>query len=126
MEKILREIEAGRDSGFSSCCIFYYLLRSRFIEHILTWKRWDKYFGESFRKEDKKWRHIVCPVCELKYKILNKEPTYYHCKSCYWTQFENSSCNYCVSPKKRKKHLEWREKWKAECQMFLTKKKSAK
>lgn len=82
-------IQAGRESGYSWCCITWYCLRC-FI-HKLT----NIYIYFHPVKADHWTRHILCPLCVLKYFILGCRATYYRCPECLSHQFQNPICISC-------------------------------
>lgn len=88
-------IKAGKDSGYSYCCILYFLIRLIYVNFRLFVLKWPIYGSIGDRKP--KYNHVVCPIC--RFKLKNKEVKYYKCKDCGWIQFEDPCCNNCLQGK---------------------------
>lgn len=91
--------EMGRLSGYSKCCMYWFIIRSRFFHHMpnLFFKYWKWRNNTSisfFNVKKSKARHVFCLFCRIKYAF--KSFNYYKCLSCQWTQFQKKECNMCA------------------------------
>ncbi len=104
-------IKAGRDSGYSKCCVAWFFIRillmhsygaimgniKPFMSESRTFYSEAEY--QAWKQSDEYKRrlsHIACPVHRVIYFLTKKEHHYIMCKECSWIQYEVHDCNNCA------------------------------
>lgn len=83
-------IREGRDSGFSWCCIAYFLIR------MYIGKITGKWLG--YPTQIKGIEHVLCPFHYL-YYLISPIKSYFYCGRCRWLQYGNPACFKCLKCK---------------------------
>lgn len=87
---MLYHIREGRKSGFSWCCVFWYLLTRNIIRPLF------RVYVNCTATDRAEWTsHVLCPRCAHRYSKTLAMATYYDCAHCGWRQFQNSVCCKC-------------------------------
>ena len=86
--RFMRHINQGIKSGYPSCCILWYFIRSLINEIGMLIFNIDKFFDLNLSNEHK---HVACPIC----RVRKKKFKYYKCEKCKWIQANNKICNKC-------------------------------
>lgn len=88
MKPIRDDIKDGLDSGFSLCCIVYFLVRRAI--YGLT--------GKLIQlKQPKESQHVLCPFHIWWHSLMPMR--YHNCTTCNWKQYNKPKCVKCVSCK---------------------------
>lgn len=93
---IYRDILLGWYSNYSKCCIFYYLIRSFFLNiYVIIFNSYG-----PFNKSNPTTRHIVCPCCQVKNRLIKHVHEYSYCKKHDWLYYGKGICRLCSHPPK--------------------------
>lgn len=87
----IRHWKDGKDSGFSWCCVVWFLIRGRILRitgYYIDFEH--KLYGEKYSNRHYKVRHVLCP-----FHAHGKIKKYYTCKKCEWVQYGNKKCVKC-------------------------------
>jgi hypothetical protein len=85
---VAEDYKDGRDSGFSVCCIFFYVFR------LWVWKKTGKFIDNP--TEVKGACHILCPMHYLVHLAVPIKD-YYFCETCNWQQYDLKTCTKCLN-----------------------------
>ena len=99
MKLINGDIKAGLASGFSPCCIAYFLVRNKVNKWIFKGDiaRYNTAMDSLYAKiaiDRDHWEHVPCPVHKLLSIFRLYVPTYHRCEECGWQQLAKKECTY--------------------------------